>query len=115
MYEYRARVASVYDGDTVRLDVDLGFKSWLMNVPFRLAGIDAVELGSERGREARDWLRARLPVGHPVVLITQKDKTEKYGRYLAEIYLPESPDPVTSLNQQLVDAGYAVPYDGGPR
>lgn len=113
MFEYQAKIASIYDADTLRVDIDLGFRVWVRNVPIRLAGIDAVELGSEHGRDARDWLRQVLPVGTDVVLITQKDKTGKYGRYLGSIYLPD--DLVTSLNQQLLDSGYAVPYDGGSR
>ena len=113
MYEYRARIAYIYDADTIRLDVDCGFNVWLHRVPFRLAGIDAPELGTPGGIEARDWLRALLPVGSEVVAITQKDRGDKYGRMLATLYLPA--DPVISINQQLIDAGHAVAYDGGAR
>lgn len=112
MYEYRALVASVYDGDTVRLDVDLGFNCWLHRVPFRLTGIDAAELGKSGGLAARDWLRAMLPVGSELIVLTQKDKADKYGRWLGELY---AGDVTTSINRRLIDYGYAVPYDGGPR
>jgi micrococcal nuclease len=113
MYEYRARIRSVYDADTLRVDIDLGFGIWTANQPIRLAGIDAAELGSERGRDARDWLRTILPVGTDVVLITVKDKGDKYGRYLGHIYLKA--DDVESVNRQIIDNGWAVPYDGGSR
>lgn len=103
----------MYDGDTLRLDIDCGFNVWLNNVAFRLAGIDAPELGTPEGRTARDWLRGVLPDGTGVVAITYKDRAEKYGRYLADIYLPD--DPVTSINQRLIDGGMAKPYDGGAR
>lgn len=113
MYEYRARVAYVHDADTVRLDVDLGFGVWLHRVPFRLAGIDAPELGTPEGRAARDWLRGMLPTFTELIAITQKDKGDKYGRYLADLYF--APGAVLSINQQLIDAGHARPYDGGAR
>ena len=113
MYEYRVRVAYIHDADTVRLDVDLGFRTWLTYVPFRLAGIDAPELGTDPGRAARDWLRELLPVGSALVAITYKDQGDKYGRYLADLYRPG--DPVTSVNDQLIAAGHAVAYDGGAR
>ncbi len=113
MYEYRARVAYIYDADTVRLDIDLGFSIWTHRQPFRLAGIDAPELGTPEGRAARDWLRALLPVGTGLTAITVRDSTEKYGRYLAHLYLPD--EPIVSVNEQLIDAGHARSYDGGAR
>jgi endonuclease YncB( thermonuclease family) len=113
MYEYRATVAYIYDADSVRLDIDLGFGIWTRRQPFRLASIDAPELGTEQGRAARDWLRALLPVGTEIVAITEKDRTEKYGRYLAHLYLPDQ--PIWSVNEQLIEAGHARAYDGGTR
>lgn len=113
MYEYRARVAYIYDADTIRLDVDLGFSIWTHRQPFRLAGIDAPELGTVEGRAARDWLRELLPVGTELVAITRKDSTEKYGRWLCHLYLPDQ--PIWSVNEQLIEAGHAKAYDGGAR
>ncbi len=113
MYEYRATVASIYDADTVRLNVDLGFGIWTVKRAFRLAGIDAPELGTPEGLAARDWLRALLPVGSPLIAITVKDQGDKYGRFLAWLYLPD--DPLRSVNDRLIDRGHAQPYDGGAR
>jgi micrococcal nuclease len=113
MYEYRATVVSVYDADTVRLDVDLGFNTWVRNWPFRLNGIDAPELGTPAGRAARDYLRSLCPPGAQLTAITIKDRAEKYGRMLADLY--HADDPVNSINQDLIDAGHAVAYSGGPR
>jgi micrococcal nuclease len=113
MYEYRATVHSVYDADTVRLNVDLGFSTWLHRVPFRLLGIDAPELGTPGGREARDWLRDQLPAGRQIIVITEKDRSDKYGRWLAEIYF--NGDSQESVNDMLIDAGHARYYDGGTR
>ena len=113
IYEYRARIAYIHDADTVRLDVDCGFNVWLHRVPFRLAGIDAPELGTDEGRAARDWLRALLPVGTEVTALTMKDRGDKYGRYLVDIY--EQADDMNSINVRLINAGHAVAYDGGAR
>ncbi len=119
MYEYRATVASIYDADTVRLNVDLGFGIWTAKRAFRLAGIDAPELGTPEGLAARDHLRQMLPVGTPIVVITIKDQGDKYGRFLAWLYRrPEDAAPgmsLLSVNEQLIEAGHARAYDGGPR
>lgn len=111
MYEYRARTRVIHDGDTLRADVDLGFGVWISNMPLRLAGINAPELGNPGGREARDWLRNKLPAGSLITIRTYKDATEKYGRMLTDIWLG---DPVsgTSINQQLIAVGHALPWDG---
>lgn len=115
MYEYRAHVLSVYDGDTLRVDIDCGFGVWLFNQPLRLAGLNAPEMGTPEGRAARDWLRQLLPIGADVIVHTSKDAKEKYGRYLAEVY-PADAESDLSLNQAMINAGHAKPWDGtGPR
>lgn len=89
MYEYEAVVKSIYDGDTVTLDVDLGCFVWKANEKCRLYGIDTPELrGSEKiaGKAARDFLRAILPDGSLITIKTQLDKSGKYGRLLVEIF-----------------------------
>jgi micrococcal nuclease len=63
LYHYKAKVISVYDGDTIRCDVDLGFGIWKFNEQFRLANIDAPELRGrekQRGQISRDQLRSRI-------------------------------------------------------
>ncbi len=60
LYYYKAKIISVYDGDTVRVDIDLGLSTWIKNEKLRLARINAPELrGDEReaGMAARDFLR----------------------------------------------------------
>ena len=112
LYAYEAVITKVYDGDTVTADVDLGFRTWRRGESLRLFGIDAPELrGASRpdGLRSRDALRARV-LGKEVVICTIKDRTGKYGRYLAEIYLGEE-----NVNRWLVRQGFAVEYDGGAR
>ena len=111
-YAYRATVTDVYDGDTVTADVDLGFSTWRRGERLRLFGIDAPEVRGadrERGLVARDALRERV-MGRDVVVCTIKDRTGKYGRYLAELWLGEE-----NLNEWMIANGHAVPYDGGAR
>lgn len=82
LYCYRANVISVYDGDTVRADLDLGLKTWIKNENLRLARINTPELrGDEReaGLAARDFLRGKI-LDQEVVLETIRDRKGKYGR-----------------------------------
>lgn len=112
MYEYRARITRVIDGDTVEAEIDLGFHVTL-SVTLRLAGINAPETrGADRprGLAATRFLEALLDdlAGDTRVLTvrTRKDVTEKYGRYLADLIAGE-----VNLNQALVAAGHSVPAD----
>lgn len=111
MYEYAARMISFPDADTVRFDVDQGLDHHTY-ITIRLSGVDAYEISTDKGKEARDWV-ARWFATKPVVrLFTIKDKKEKYGRYLGVVEPWEGGE---SLNTALVRLGYAVPYDGGKR
>jgi len=104
LYTYKARIVSVYDGDTVTADVDLGFHTWVHGEKLRLSRINAPEIrGSERprGLVSRDWLRERL-MGKEVLIRTTKDKKGKYGRYLVEIFLDGR-----NVNDWLVEEGMA--------
>lgn len=110
LYYYRARIVSVYDGDTCRADIDLGMGIWLRNEKLRLLRIDAPEMrGEERpaGIVSRDFLR-ELVLDREVFIQTKKDRRGKYGRYLAEIWLEEEPGRWTNVNDRLVEAGQAV-------
>jgi len=111
-FVYGALVKRVVDGDTVDVVVDLGFRlSWEMRV--RLTGINAPETyGVKRdsaeyaaGKRATDYLRDRVE-GKWVVIRTEKDRTGKYGRYLATLYLDGA-----EVNQELVDKGLAEPAE----
>lgn len=109
MYEYAAKVLRVVDGDTVWLDVDLGFEVG-MAMSIRLMGIDAPETRTEEGKVSKAYLMARLPPGKEVVLRTIKDRKEKYGRYLGMLWVGEE-----CLNSTMIERGLAAAYDGGPR
>ena len=92
LYHYRAIVVGVYDGDTINVNIDLGLSTWINNEKLRLARINAPEIkGKERtnGLKSRDFLRDLL-MNKKVIIQTIKDRKEKYGRYLAEVWLEEN-------------------------
>jgi micrococcal nuclease len=111
VYEYKAIVLKVHDGDTIKVNADLGFNvSLVLNI--RLRGINAPELRGtdlESGLASKDWLKDQLPVGKDVIIKTHLDKKEKYGRYLADIYIDEFKNE--SLNDALVRLGHAIYVD----
>ena len=104
IYTYKAMITSVYDGDTVTADVDLGFRNWVKGEKLRLSRINTPEVrGVERpeGLISRDWLREKL-MGQEVIIKTLKDKKGKYGRYVVEIYFEGR-----NVNDWLVEEGLA--------
>ena len=114
MYEYRVLdVVSIYDGDTMKVILDLGF-SITAKQTLRLYGINAPEMrGNDKvnGAISRDWLRTKI-YNHierdgTVIVKTFKDKSGKYGRLLAKVYLD---DEELSLNEQMVIEGLAIEY-----
>ena len=116
MYEYEATVISVTDGDTIRLDIDLGFNMVIKNTPIRLTGINAPEKNTPEGRVAKTYLKELLPPGTQLILHSQKDKTEKYGRILGILTYnnPEAttttPPTTDTINNILISKGYATTY-----
>lgn len=123
MYDYKAQVIKVVDGDTLHLDVDLGMDVHT-RMTVRLNGLDAPEMSTPDGRAARVHLAELLStVGGPILgleyrtvrVLTVKDRREKYGRYLAVIYLWDAPVGEPSINQRMIDDGHAVAYHGGKR
>ncbi|MBQ0718579.1 MAG: thermonuclease family protein [Gammaproteobacteria bacterium] len=104
LYHYRGLVRKVYDGDTITVDIDLGFHVSLSKEKFRLNRINTPEVrGPEKaeGLISRDWLRERI-LDKEIILVTHKDKKGKYGRWIADIWL----DGVC-INDELVDKGLA--------
>ena len=121
MYEYRVKIIKVVDGDTVDVDIDLGFGVWLNKQRIRLYGIDAPEsrtrdLDEKRyGLKAKEWLKERLSDG--AILKTRLDKKGKYGRILGEFLVleneghPQFEYPV-NVNEEMIAKHLAVSYHG---
>ncbi|MCS7048025.1 MAG: thermonuclease family protein [Verrucomicrobiae bacterium] len=107
LYHYRAIVTDVYDGDTCTADIDLGLNTWIHGEKLRLHRINAPELTGRtraRGVAARDHLR-KLILNQTVVIQTIKDRREKYGRYLAEIWLEQN-GRWTNVNDAMIASGH---------
>jgi micrococcal nuclease len=105
MYQYNAIIRKVVDGDTVEIDIDLGLSAWVHNEKIRLYGIDTPEVygvkkGSaewERGNLASEFVKKYLVENNPTIIETIKDKKEKYGRYLALVFIQIDPGVLTGL------------------
>ena len=107
MYRYKAKVVSVYDGDTIRVDINCGFGIIKARESIRLFSINAPEIrGAEKvhGTRSRDYLRSII-LDKEITLETIKDKKGKYGRYLGIIHIEGYE---MSVNDMMVDAGMAV-------
>jgi micrococcal nuclease len=116
MFEYYVKkVSKVVDGDTIDVDIDLGFDiSFTSRV--RLAGIDTPEsrtadkIEKALGLEAKAFLKSAIDSAKTVVIKTEKmDSSEKYGRILGWVFLDESE---TSINEEMIKAGHAWGYLG---
>jgi micrococcal nuclease len=107
----------VVDGDTLDLSVDLGFGVFKLD-RFRLNRINTPEVrgaDAARGKAASRRVEALAPVGSTVMIRTIKDSQEKYGRYLAEVFIEQPGVHTLNLNDALVAEGLAVAYSGGKR
>lgn len=116
MYEYRATIRRWVDGDTVDLDIDLGFGIVYANQRVRLFGIDAFESRTrdlqekQKGLAAKDFVERMAPNGTQVILRSLKDGKGKFGRILGEIII-DTPKGQQNLNTLLTIEGHAVRYE----
>jgi micrococcal nuclease len=112
MYEYKATVKRVIDGDSLVLDIDLGFYMFMNETKIRLYGLDTPEMNSEdpllrlQAVLATRYLYDNLPVGSKVTIKTILDKREKYGRLLATIITQDG----FNLNDGLLENKLAINY-----
>lgn len=105
-YQYRCKPHRVVDGDTVDLDVDLGFHL-TVRIRVRLAGIDTPERGQAGFKEASAFVASWIADVQDGDLVVQTEKTGKYGRWLGVITTTYSDQ---SLNRALVEAGLAKEF-----
>jgi len=115
MYEYNATITRVVDGDTVDVDIDLGFDVWLKSQRIRLYGIDTPESRTSDktekifGKLATSKVLEFCPVGSKIVLATKTDDSRgKYGRILGSLITKDG----VNVNEYLVENAYAVAYFG---
>jgi micrococcal nuclease len=104
LYHYAIRPIRNHDGDTIHIEIDLGFDTRLTD-DIRLDGVDTPELSDkDRGPAARDFTTAWLAGGKTFAMISTKyNRREKYGRVLAKVY--RDADPI-SLTEALIAAGH---------
>ena len=121
MYEYKAKVLRVVDGDTVDVDIDLGFGIWMKKERVRMMGIDTPESRTRDkvekafGLASKNRLKELLPVGSIAVLKTEidrsgEDKKGKFGRILGDFIIEDK-----RATDILVEEGHAVAYFGGSK
>ena len=106
-YKYSAHVTKVYDGDTITVDIDLGFGIIMKKQKIRLYGINTPEIRGEQRPEgiiSKDYL-SNLILDKDIILETIKDKTGKYGRLLGIVWLD-----YVNINDKLVEENMAVKY-----
>jgi micrococcal nuclease len=120
MYEYKANVLRVVDGDTVDVDIDLGFGVVLANERVRIMGIDTPESRTSDKVEKIFGLaaKARLKqlLGKTAVLKTQvskngEDMKGKFGRILGDFIAPDG----RMVTEIMIEEGHCVPYFGGSK
>jgi micrococcal nuclease len=116
MYQYKCKINKVLDGDTVDIDLDLGFNIVLVNQRVRMAGVDTPESRTSnkeekpRGLLSKKKLAEKLPVGSWQIIETQRsdNNDDKFGRILGVFILEDG----TKVNDWLIKNNYAVPYKG---
>jgi micrococcal nuclease len=117
MHEYKCTILRVVDGDTVDINIDLGFGIWMHKERIRLFGIDTPESRTRDleekkfGLMAKEMVKKLIPEGSSQTLVTQKDKSGKYGRILGQFKITFE-GKETTLNEWMVKYHYGVEYYG---
>jgi len=118
MFEYRVKIKRVVDGDTVDVDIDLGFGVWLTNERVRLYGVDTPESRTRDkvekiyGLAAKDFVKKFCDDKVGMILKTKTyDSKGKFGRIMGELWrITDYADK--SVNEYLIEKHHGVPYYG---
>lgn len=105
-YFYNARCTRVIDGDTAVVDISVGF-DFKTEQKIRFLGVNTPERNMSGYKEATNFTTGKILGKDLIINTVEKDV---FGRWLAYVYYPENKQMV-SLNQQLLDGGYAVVYE----
>ena len=117
MYTYKAKLDRVIDGDTIDVNMDLGFDI-SVHKRIRLAGIDTPESRTrdleekKRGLASKARLIELLDKGD---LVVESTDVGKYGRVLGVLHIYPEDNLPFNINDKLVEEGYAVEYHGGKK
>jgi len=105
LYTYKGTVEKIVDGDTLRVVVDLGFNTRTRQY-LRLRGLDCLEMDTPEGKKAAEFVRARIRQADEIILTSSK--SDKYDRYLADVYFIDAKGQEVYLNNLLLESGLAV-------
>jgi micrococcal nuclease len=105
LFNYQAKILRIVDGDTVDLQVDLGFKVSI-DIRVRLTEINAPELSTPEGVKSKEWLERKIEPNQSVIVSTFKNPGDPYGRWLGKITTEQFGD----LSSYILKEGYAVPF-----
>jgi micrococcal nuclease len=114
MYEYKCKILRIVDGDTVDVDVDLGWGVWMHRQRIRIMGIDTPEsrtkdlVEKQFGLAAKQFVKDLMPIGSEQIIKTFKDETGKFGRMLGDFKF----DNDVLLSQLMIENHHAVAYNG---
>ena len=119
MHTYKCTILKVIDGDTVDVDIDLGFGVWMRKERIRILGIDTPESRTRdleekaRGLAAKDRVLELCPVGSTVTVKTTKDGRGKFGRILGKFLVYDhQTDSQMHLGDIMIREHLAVKYEG---
>jgi len=111
---YKCIIQRIVDGDTVDVDIDLGFGIWLRKERIRIAGIDTPEKRTRDKVEKVFGLAATakahelIPEGSECIIRTRRDRAGKYGRTMGDFVLEDG----TLYTDVMIESHHAVPYEG---
>lgn len=111
---YKCVIQRIVDGDTVDIDIDLGFGIWLRKERVRVAGIDTPEKRTRDKIEKMFGLAATakahklIPEGSECIVRTRRDKAGKYGRTMGDFVMTDG----RLYTEVMIETHHAVPYEG---
>ena len=108
LYTYRAVVEKVVDGDTLKVRIDLGYDDSCRQV-LRLRGIDCPELDTKEGQSAKTFVQSYIKAAQMIIM--HSSRSDKYDRYLADVFIPREEKEEVFLNNLLLEKNFAVRWE----
>jgi micrococcal nuclease len=113
MYNYTAKLVRVIDGDSIIVDIDLGFSIWIKNKSVRLLGVDTPELRTKDNYEKKAAILAKervegLLTDGTLIITTVLDKQDKFGRILGTLYTNNG----DNINNILIEEKLGIKWNG---